>query len=227
VLCNGLAERGEHDRAGDPVVGRDEEGVAGAVVEPGQDLAVRAGSPVGAGEAVVGEVGLPGLVGHRCLKPDVGRLGLLLRLRDDQAVRVQVSGDRGPADAEVVVMLQVPADGLGASVEPGGGELLAELEDQFHDVGRDRVRDGLGSARAGLEDRLALGAVAGEQLVEPGARDAVLGGDVGNGSVLDHNSGDHQSGFRHGREPRAAATPSPGCRETSVRHVLGHASGMS
>jgi hypothetical protein len=45
---------------------------------------------VGAGEPVVGEVGLPGLVRHRGLEPDVGRLRLLLRLRDDRAVRVRI-----------------------------------------------------------------------------------------------------------------------------------------
>ena len=40
MLGNGVAELGEHDRAGDPVVGGHREGVSGAVVEPGQDLAV-------------------------------------------------------------------------------------------------------------------------------------------------------------------------------------------
>jgi hypothetical protein len=45
-------------RAGDPRMGGDREGVAGVVIEPGQDLCVIAG-----GERVVGEVGLPHLVG--------------------------------------------------------------------------------------------------------------------------------------------------------------------
>ena len=45
---NGLAERLTHDGAGDPQVGGDREGVAGVVVEPGQDLDVGAGPAVGA-----------------------------------------------------------------------------------------------------------------------------------------------------------------------------------
>ena len=40
------------------MVGGDGQGVAGVVVEPGEDLDVDA-----VGEAVVGEVGLPGFVG--------------------------------------------------------------------------------------------------------------------------------------------------------------------
>ena len=44
MLSNGFAEGGQHDRSGDPVVGGDREGVAGAVVELGQDLGVGAGS---------------------------------------------------------------------------------------------------------------------------------------------------------------------------------------
>ena len=47
VLVCGFAEGGEHDRAGDPGVGGDVQGVAGVVVEPGEDLDVRAGWPSG------------------------------------------------------------------------------------------------------------------------------------------------------------------------------------
>ncbi len=39
------------------------QGVAGVVVEPGDDLGVGAGCAVGLGESGVGEVGLPALVG--------------------------------------------------------------------------------------------------------------------------------------------------------------------
>ena len=93
VLGNGFAEGGEHDRGGDPGVGGDVQGVAGAVVEPADDLDVGAGSAVGSGEPVVGEVGLPGLVRHRGFEPDVGGLGSLLRLGDDQPGRGQVAAD--------------------------------------------------------------------------------------------------------------------------------------
>jgi hypothetical protein len=56
VLGEGLSEGCGDDGPGDPVVGGDVQGVAGAVVEPGDDLDVRAGAAVGAGEPVVGEV---------------------------------------------------------------------------------------------------------------------------------------------------------------------------
>ena len=50
-MCgNGCAELGEHDRSGDAVVGGDSQGVSGAVVKPGQDLGVKPGASVGAGE---------------------------------------------------------------------------------------------------------------------------------------------------------------------------------
>ena len=68
VLGSGFAEGGQHDRAGDPGVGGDVQGVAGVVVEPGEDL----DTSVPSGEPVVGEVGLPGLVRLVGLEPDVG-----------------------------------------------------------------------------------------------------------------------------------------------------------
>ena len=57
VLGGGLGEGGDHDRGGDPGVCGDVQRQAGVVVEPGDDLGVRAGPTVGAGEPVVGEVG--------------------------------------------------------------------------------------------------------------------------------------------------------------------------
>jgi hypothetical protein len=83
-----FAERRRHDGSGDPGVCGDVEGVAGAVVEPADDLHVDAG-----GQSVVGEVGLPGLVGHLGFEPDVGGLGALLRFRGDQACRGEMAAD--------------------------------------------------------------------------------------------------------------------------------------
>ena len=74
----GVAAGGEgvdDDWAGDASVGGDRQGVAGVVVEPGEDFGVGA-----VGEAVVGEVGLPGLVGLFSLEADVGRTGSFLGL---------------------------------------------------------------------------------------------------------------------------------------------------
>ena len=202
-----------------PVVGGDPQGEPGAVVEPGQDLGVEARSVVGAGESVVGEVGLPGLVGLGGFEADVGGLGAFLRFRDDQASSGQVSGDGGPGHGEVVVVGQVPGDGLRAGVQALLGQFLAEPHDQVHDLRWGRVRVGGGPAGAGFEDGLALAAVAGEQLIEPGLRDAIGGGDFTDRTVLDHHGGDQQSGRCHLRTLAAG-------RE-SVRDLSRHHSGMS
>jgi hypothetical protein len=68
----------------DAEVGGDAEGVAGAVVEPAEDLHVGAGEPIVSGEAVVGEVGLPALVGEVGLEADIGGAGSLLGGRHDE-----------------------------------------------------------------------------------------------------------------------------------------------
>ena len=49
----------------------------------------------------------------------------------------EATGHRGSRDPHSVVMLKVPADGFGAGVQAGRGELLAELDDQVDDLGRD------------------------------------------------------------------------------------------
>ena len=87
---DGGAEGGEHHRAADTPMGGDRQGVAGMVVEEGQDLDVGA-----ACQPVVGEVGLPHLVGQVGLKPDVGGLGALGRLGGDQSCPCQVPADGG------------------------------------------------------------------------------------------------------------------------------------
>jgi hypothetical protein len=69
VQVTGMPEGVVDDQGGDPGVGPDVQGVAGVVVEPGDDLGLGAG-----GEAVVGEVGLPGLVGVVGLEADVERM---------------------------------------------------------------------------------------------------------------------------------------------------------
>jgi hypothetical protein len=82
------AEGQQDDRPGDPGMGGDGQGVAGVVIEPGEDLGVRA-----AGERVAGEVGLPALVGHVCLEPDAGRLGPFGGVGGDQPGPAQVPAD--------------------------------------------------------------------------------------------------------------------------------------
>jgi hypothetical protein len=80
-------------------------------------------------------------------------------------------------------------------------------------------RGGLGTSRPRLEGRLALAAVAGQQLIQPRLGDAVGRGDLTDRSVLDHHSGDQQTGKRHGRRLKASGT--------SVRDLRRHQSGVS
>ena len=55
---------------------------------------------------------------------------------------------------------QVPADGVGAGVQAGRGQLLAQLDDQVDDLGAAiAVGDVCGSPGAGLEGSLALAAI--------------------------------------------------------------------
>jgi hypothetical protein len=75
VLSGGGAELRYHDRAGDPAVRSDPQRVPGVVIEPGQDLGI---GPIR--EWVVGEVGLPALVGLLGGEPQVGRLRPLRRV---------------------------------------------------------------------------------------------------------------------------------------------------
>jgi hypothetical protein len=139
VLGHGSAELGEHDRAGDPVVRGHRQRVAGVVVEPGQDLHVLPGAAV-AGEPVMGEVGLPGLVRLLGLEPEIGGLRFLPRLRGDQAAGGQMSADGGPGDPETVVVLQVPADGVRTRVQAGTVQLLVEPDDEVHHLVGSGVR---------------------------------------------------------------------------------------
>ena len=95
------------------------------------------------------------------------------------------------------------------------------LDDQFDDVGGCVCgpRDALGAPGAGFEGGLALGLVAGEELEQPGLGDAVLGGDVGNGSALDHHGGDQQS--------VVMSCPDAGEARSSLRDDSRHHSQMS
>jgi hypothetical protein len=128
-------ERVEHDDAGDPEVGSDRQGVTGVIVEPGEDLDVDQ-----VGEAVVGEVGLPHLVGLLGLEPDVGRAGPLARGWRDQPAALQGAVDRRSRHPELVMLLEVPADRVRPGVQTSGGEPTAELDDQLDGRFRDRRR---------------------------------------------------------------------------------------
>ena len=103
-----------------------------------------------------------------------------------------------------VVVLEVPGDGLGAGVQSCVGQLFADPDDEVDHFGCECGRGGLGASGAGFEGRLALGFVAGLELVDPGAVDAVAGSDLGRGLVVDEEGCDDQACFRHGRASAGA-----------------------
>jgi len=141
VLTCGFTEGLEDDLSGYPGLSRDVQGVAGVVVEPGDDLHVCAGCAVGVGEAVVGDVGLPGFVGLVSFEPDVGGLGPFGRVGDDRAVAPEDPVDRGPRHSGLVAMLEVPVDGVRAGVQARFVELLTQPQHEL-----DRLRRGCAGA---------------------------------------------------------------------------------
>ncbi len=99
---------------------------------------------VGVGETVVGEVGLPALVGHSGLESDVGGLRPLLRLRDHQPESRQVAADRGHGHGDLMMVLQVPRDGVWPGIKASIDQFLAEPDDQFDGGIADGARSGFG-----------------------------------------------------------------------------------
>jgi len=106
-----------------------------------------------------------------------------------------------------------------AGIHAGRGQLLAQLDDEIDDFLRHGGRGRLRTPGAGFERRITFGAVAGQHLIEPGLGDAVGRGDFTHGSVLDHHSGDQQTGKCHGRRLDAG--------DRSVRDLWRHQSGVS
>jgi hypothetical protein len=92
-------------------------------------------------------------------------------------------------------MVQVPSDGVGASVVTISAQLVAEEEDRFHH----RLRQGLGTGSrptgARLEGRLSFFPLAGDKPADPTRRNTVGAGYLCLLPTLDDNSRDDQSGF--------------------------------
>jgi len=95
----------------------------------------------------------------------------------------------------VVVLGQVPGDGVGSGLQAGGCQLVAELEDQVDGRGGDGGRAGVRTSRPRLERGLSLRSVAGNELAHPALRDAVAAGDLGLLAVLEDDGGDDQAGL--------------------------------
>ena len=107
-------------------MGGDGEGVSGVVVEPNEDFDIGV-----VGEAPVGEVALPGLVGKVGFETDVGGLGSFLWFGGDETGSDEVAADRRDRRGHLVVGVEVPGDCLGAGVKAFGDELLAQVRDQL------------------------------------------------------------------------------------------------
>ena len=105
------------------------------IVEPGEDLGI---GPVC--EWVVGEVGLPTLVGLIGFEADVGRPWSFLGFGGDEPVTLQCPVDRRGVDLDLVVVFEMPADRVRASIEPFDLETAAIFEDQRDRRYVDRVR---------------------------------------------------------------------------------------
>ena len=197
------------------------QGVAGAVVEPGDDLHLLA-----AGQPVVGEVRLPGLVGHGGLEAVQGGLGSLLRFRGDQPGAGEVAADRGAGDLVAVVVVQVPGNGVRAGVVAGGGQSGAQFDDELHHGGVHGIGVSVRSSRAGLERVGALGAVAGHEAADPGLGQTVAAGGLSLREALGGDGGDDQFCSRHGEAStpdapcRGCATSCCRCPETCLAYVL-------
>ena len=116
----GRAERGHDIVVADPPKGPAAEQVAGVVVEPRADLDL---APIG--QAPVGDVGLPQLVGRRGLEAQPRAAWALVRLRRDQPRGMEDAPDgRGRWDRPALA-LEMPGDHDRAGIEPSGGELGA------------------------------------------------------------------------------------------------------
>ena len=97
------------------------EGVAGVVIDPGQDFGVGA-----VGEAPVAHVGLPCFVGEVCFEAGEGTLWSFLGVGGYEAGGVEVALDGGHRWGGVdVVLLEVPADCFRTGVKAGVGELVS------------------------------------------------------------------------------------------------------
>ena len=118
VVSTRLVKGVDNDRAGDTPVDGDGQGAAGAVVEPGDALGLGAVS-----EPPVGEVGLPHLIRQIGLEPDIGGPGPFFGVGLHEAQIDEAAPDRGRRNGDLVVLLEVPANGVRAGVEALGGQL--------------------------------------------------------------------------------------------------------
>ena len=166
------------------------------VVDHVQDLDV---TPVG--QADVGGVHLPALVGELGDKADVGAPGPLVGLGGDEAPGPKHTPDRRDRRDLAVALGEVLVDRLRASVPPGVLEGLAKPHDLVFEQVGDPRRRAVRTFGAGDEPGLAFGFVAGEELVEPAPVHAVGGRQLGDRRSLFQVALDEETTLVHRRPP--------------------------
>src|SRR4249919_2757460 len=122
----------------------------------------------------MGDVNLPDLVRQVGDETAPARPRAFVRLREDKPAPGQHPPDRRHGRGGQATLAQVPGDGLRAGVVPGLDQLLAQPDDSVLNLGTDVSRIAAWAARARLERRLTLNPVAGDQLLHPAPRQAVL-----------------------------------------------------
>src|SRR6266540_4102093 len=92
-------------------------------------------------------------------------------------------------------------DRLRAGVVARGRKLVAQLEDRGLDARPHLMRARARSTRARLECRVAAGAVAGEQRIDPAARDVMTPGKLARAAALEHDRVHHVASQTHRDTP--------------------------
>ncbi len=168
VLGAAFEERAGHELAGHRARGARQEHHARMVVEPGDDLRVRA-----VGQRPVREVRLPRLVGQLGLEPDVRAARPFPGLGLDQTHVLEDAVDRGDGRGAAHPLREHAVDAARPAVPAPGEQAFAHLRDQGAHLAAGAVVHAARPARTRQQSRLALLAMARAQPVDPLARHAV------------------------------------------------------
>jgi hypothetical protein len=178
VARRGLIERA-HD-VGRPDLGKHlgHHAQARVVVDHAHDLDL----------APAGDVALPQLVGELRAEAHVGAARSLVRLRGDKTLSLEHAPDRRGRGDLLVFARQVGVDRLRAGVKAVFAQLLSQREDLRHESLGGLARRAPWPPRAGHKARLAFGAIARDQLVDPAAIHPVAGRQLGDRPPLEQMS---------------------------------------